>query len=210
MKTILASLFSLLALAACAQEKKMPTAKPAAPATTNAAVKTETATFAGGCFWCTDEVFKQQEGVVSVTSGYIGGHKANPTYKEVCAGTTGHAEATQVVFDPTKTSYETLLNVFWQAHDPTTLNRQGNDVGDQYRSVIFYHSPEQKKLAEASKEALGQSGAFKDPIVTFIQPASVFYAAEDYHQNYYELNKNKNPYCQYVVRPKLKKLGLKE
>lgn len=198
-----------LAMTACAKEAKVAekTANSTAAATDG---RTEKATLAGGCFWCIEAVFEQQPGVLKVVSGYTGGHLPDPTYEQVCAHKTGHAEATEIEFDPAKTSFDKLLAVFWHAHDPTTLNRQGNDVGDQYRSAIFYHGAEQKRIAEASRDALAKSGAYKDPIVTEIVPAGVFYPAEDHHQEYYRLNKNKNPYCQYVIRPKLKKLGLEE
>lgn len=168
----------------------------------------QTITLGAGCFWCTEAVFQQTPGVVAVTSGYMGGHLPNPTYDDICTGTTGHAEVTKVVFDPAKTSLEKILERFWQAHDPTTLNRQGADVGTQYRSAIFYYDEAQKAVAEQSKAAAG--GGFSRPIVTEITAASVFYPAEDYHQNYYSLNKRKNPYCQAVIAPKLKKLGLQE
>jgi len=166
--------------------------------------KLDTATLGNGCFWCTEAVFQDLKGVVSVTSGYSGGHSENPNYKEVCAGTTGHAECLQIVFDPLLISYEELLEVFWKTHDPTTLNRQGNDIGTQYRSVIFYHSEEQKKTAIAYKEQLTRSKAFPKPIVTEIVPFEKFYKAEDYHQDYFNLNGNV-PYCQYVVAPKVEK-----
>lgn len=166
--------------------------------------KTAIATFGTGCFWCTEACFQQLKGVVSVTSGYTGGKTKNPTYKEVCNGETGHAEAIQVVYDPKIITYVELLEVFWKIHDPTTLNRQGNDVGTQYRSAIFTHTEEQKKQAEEYKSKLDKSGAFKDPIVTEITPASVFYPAEDYHQNYFKLN-GSQPYCQYVIKPKMDK-----
>ncbi|MBX2925859.1 MAG: peptide-methionine (S)-S-oxide reductase MsrA [Chitinophagaceae bacterium] len=164
----------------------------------------EIATFGNGCFWCTEAVFQQLKGVSKVTSGYSGGHVANPTYEEVCAKTTGHAEAIQIIFDPAVISYDELLEVFWQTHDPTTLNRQGNDIGPQYRSVIFYHNELQKEKAEKYKAELDQSGAFANPIVTAIEPFKNFYAAEDYHQNYYRLN-GKAPYCYFVIKPKLEK-----
>lgn len=144
----------------------------------------ETATFAAGCFWGVEETFRQTPGVVETTVGYLGGHTANPTYKDVCSDETGHAEVVQVTFDPSKVSYDKLLDVFWSAHDPTTLNRQGPDIGTQYRSAIFFHSPEQERQARASKEKLQASGKFRRPIVTEITPASTFYAAEDYHQKY--------------------------
>ena len=175
----------------------------------NPPVPTETATFAGGCFWCIDEIFRQQPGVINVTSGYTGGTTKNPTYAQVCSGDTGHAEAIQILFDPQQTSYEKLLDVFWTAHDPTQLNRQGADVGTQYRSAIFFHSPAQQSAAEASKAAADRSKHFAKPIVTEITPAAVFYPAEDYHQEYYRLNK-RAPYCRMVIQPKLKKLGLKD
>jgi peptide-methionine (S)-S-oxide reductase len=165
----------------------------------------DTATFGTGCFWCTEAIFEQLKGVVKVTSGYSGGHVANPTYKQVCTGETGHAECVQVIYEPEKMSYDELLEVFWQTHDPTTLNRQGADEGTQYRSAIFYHTPEQKQKAEKYKEQLNKEEAFKNPIVTEIVPAQAFYPAEDYHQEYYANNKNTNPYCAVVIRPKLEK-----
>ncbi len=144
----------------------------------------EKATFAAGCFWGVEETFRQIPGVIETTVGYLGGHTANPTYKDVCTDETGHAEVVQVTFDPSKVSYEKLLDVFWSAHDPTTLNRQGPDVGTQYRSAIFFHSPEQEHQARASKEKMQASGRFRRPIVTEITPASTFYPAEEYHQKY--------------------------
>ena len=166
---------------------------------------TETATFGTGCFWCTEAIYKELNGVISVMPGYSGGHTVNPTYKEVCSGETGHAECTQIVYDPSKISYDELLEVFFKVHDPTTLNRQGNDVGTQYRSVIFYHNDEQKRLAEKYKTELDRSGAWDKPIVTQIAPMEKFYPAENYHHDYYEYNKDKNPYCSAVIRPKLEK-----
>lgn len=163
-----------------------------------------TATFGNGCFWCTEAIFQQLKGVSSVKSGYIGGHVKDPTYKQVCEGDTGHAEAIQINFDPKVISYAELLEVFWQTHDPTTLNQQGADVGTQYRSAIFYYTPEQKKLAEEYKQKLDKSGAFAKPIVTEIVPATIFYPAEDYHQNYYKLN-GSQPYCRAVIKPKMDK-----
>ncbi len=168
----------------------------------------ETITLGAGCFWCTEAVFQQIPGVVSVTSGYMGGATKNPTYEEVCTGRSGHAEVSQVVFDPKQTTLETILQVFWHAHDPTTLNRQGVDSGTQYRSAIFYQSNAQRVIAEKSKADAAQE--FAQPIVTEITQAGPFYPAEDYHQDYYRLNKNRNPYCRTVIAPKLKKLGLKE
>jgi peptide-methionine (S)-S-oxide reductase len=164
----------------------------------------DTATLANGCFWCTEAIFQQLKGVQKVTSGYSGGQIVNPTYKEVCTGTTGHAECIQIVFDPSQISFDELLEVFWQTHDPTTLNRQGNDEGPQYRSAVFYHNEEQKKKAEHYKTELGKSGAFNNPIVTEISPYINFYKAENYHQDYYN-NNGSQPYCYFVIKPKLEK-----
>lgn len=163
-----------------------------------------TATLASGCFWCTEAIFEQLEGVEHVRSGYTGGHVKNPTYQEVCDETTGHAEAVQLVFDPEKISFTELLEVFFQTHDPTTLNRQGADVGTQYRSAIFYHDQTQKQVAEELIKALNNSGAWEDPIVTEVSPASTFYLAEDYHQDYFNNNKTA-AYCNFVIVPKLEK-----
>ncbi len=165
---------------------------------------TDTATFGAGCFWCVEAIFQQIEGVVSVKSGYEGGTRANPTYEEVCTGNTGHAEVCQLIFDPKKVTYKTLLQAFWESHDPTTLNKQGGDVGTQYRSAIFYHSSEQKTTAEFYKTELQKSGAFENEIVTEIVPAVIFYEAEKYHQNYFNQNGDQ-PYCQFVIRPKVEK-----
>ena len=164
----------------------------------------DTATFANGCFWCTEAIFQQLEGVVKVTSGYSGGHVANPTYEQVCEKNTGHAEALNVVYDKNKITFDELLEVFWQTHDPTTMNRQGNDVGPQYRSAIFYHNTEQKEKAEKYKEELDKSGAWDKPVVTEISAFKNFYPAEDYHQNYFKDNGGQ-PYCYYVIRPKVEK-----
>lgn len=164
----------------------------------------DTATFGAGCFWCVEAVYQQLEGVISVTSGYSGGDVKNPTYKEVCYGNTGHAEVTQILYDPKVISYADLLQAFWAAHDPTTPNRQGNDVGTQYRSVIFYHNEEQHKLAEQYKKELDASHVFPNPIVTEISAFREFYKAEDYHQNYYNENGDQ-PYCQFVIKPKVEK-----
>lgn len=164
----------------------------------------ETATFGSGCFWCTEAVFQQLKGVSSVVSGYAGGHVENPTYQQVCTGRTGHAEVCQIQFDPEQISFEELLEVFFNTHDPTTLNRQGNDVGSQYRSVIFYHDEEQRKIAEKVKAELDKSGTLKNPIVTEIVPFENFYKAEDYHQNYYRSNPGEG-YCRLVISPKLDK-----
>lgn len=162
------------------------------------------ATFGSGCFWCTEAIFQNVDGVVKVESGYSGGKVKNPTYKEVCSGQTGHAEVIQLTYDPNVVTYDELLEIFWKTHDPTTLNRQGADVGTQYRSVIFYHDDMQRQLAESYKQKLDQSGAYDNPIVTEISPFTVFYKAEDYHQNYYNLNGNA-PYCAFVIQPKLEK-----
>ncbi len=166
---------------------------------------TDTATFGTGCFWCTEAIFEQLDGVYKVESGYSGGHTDDPSYKEVTTGETGHAECVQVVYDPAKITYDELLEIFWQTHDPTTLNRQGADVGTQYRSVIFYHNDEQKTKALHYKNELDKTRVFNNPIVTEISPFTKFYVAENYHQEYYELNKNNNPYCAVVIRPKLEK-----
>lgn len=163
----------------------------------------EQATLGGGCFWCLEAIYERYQGVESVVSGYAGGARENPSYEQVCSGATGHAEVVQITFDPQVISYDTLLDLFWQAHDPTTLNRQGNDVGTQYRSVIYYHTPEQKEAAEKSRDAAQKS--FSSPIVTEIQPLPVFYPAEEYHQGYFRQHPNV-PYCFYVIQPKLAKL----
>ena len=164
----------------------------------------ETATFGTGCFWCTEAIFQQLEGVTSVISGYSGGHIANPTYEAVCNKTTGHAECLNIEYDATKISFDELLEVFWKSHDPTTLNRQGNDSGPQYRSVIFYHDDEQRKKAEAYKAKLSAGNVFDGPIVTEISPFTIFYPAENYHQDYFN-NNGSQPYCTYVIRPKVEK-----
>jgi len=167
---------------------------------------TEFITLGAGCFWCTEAVYQQIAGVRAVVSGYMGGHVANPSYEQICGGDTGHAEVTRVVYDPVKAPLEKVLETFWKMHDPTTLNRQGADVGTQYRSVIFYETEEQRDLAEKSKAAA--QAKFSAPIVTEIAKATEFYPAEQYHQDYYRLNKNRNPYCQMVIAPKLEKLGM--
>jgi peptide-methionine (S)-S-oxide reductase len=164
----------------------------------------EKATFGSGCFWCTEAVFERLNGVNKVVSGYAGGTVENPTYEQVCSGKTGHAEVTQITYDPKVITYDELLEVFWKTHDPTTLNRQGNDVGTQYRSVIFYHNEEQRRLAEKYKEELNKSGAWDKPIVTEISPFTNFYPAENYHQNYYD-NNPAQPYCSFVISPKVEK-----
>lgn len=176
-----------------------------APQERGKAVHMEQATFGAGCFWCVEAVFERLDGVSSVVSGYTGGSKPHPTYEEVCTGRTGHAEVAQITFDPSKISYEKLLSVFWESHDPTTLNRQGADAGTQYRSAIFYHDERQKIAAEQSRAEAGKE--FEDPIVTEIVPLKEFYPAENYHQDYYNNHKNA-PYCALVIKPKLKKLKL--
>jgi peptide-methionine (S)-S-oxide reductase len=168
----------------------------------------ETATLAGGCFWCLEAVFADLRGVARVVSGYSGGHVENPTYRAVCDGTTGHAEVVQITFDPQVISYRELLEIFFTIHDPTTLNRQGGDVGTQYRSAIFYHTPEQRETAAAVIAELGAAGVWDAPIVTEVAPLSVFYAAEDYHQEYYRNNASQ-PYCRAVVAPKVAKVRQK-
>lgn len=218
-----------LALSSCEEQKTNPESKSTEPAPTTAAVKeespaakpaaapaeeaktaekpkTELATLGGGCFWCTEAVIERLEGVLDVKSGYMGGHVENPTYEQVCEKTTGHVEVIQISFDPSKISFEELLDVFWQAHDPTTWDQQGADKGPQYRSAIFTHSPEQKLQAENSKRQLNESGKLGSPAVTEIREASKFWVAEDYHQDYFANNPN-NGYCRAVIVPKLKKLG---
>lgn len=167
--------------------------------------KLQKATFGNGCFWCSEAVFQRLKGVVTVKSGYEGGDVANPTYDDVCTGTTGHAEVIELTYDPAEISYEELLEVFWKTHDPTTLNRQGADVGTQYRSVVFYHNDEQKALAEKYKKELNAKNAFGKPVVTAITKASPFYVAENYHQDYYNRN-GSQPYCRAVILPKMEKL----
>lgn len=165
------------------------------------------ATLGGGCFWCLEAAYERIEGVQSVSSGYAGGTTVDPTYQQVCSGTTGHAEVVQIAYDPEKISYRDILELFWKVHDPTTLNRQGADVGSQYRSIILYHNQEQKRISEEYIEELEASGVFSDPIVTQVEPLRRFYPAEDYHQDFYAKNPMQG-YCAVVIRPKLKKLGL--
>jgi peptide-methionine (S)-S-oxide reductase len=206
--TILSSLLSLISCAFTEGKNKTMSNSSnltSSVANINEGVVTDTATFGAGCFWCVEAIFQQVEGVLKVKSGYCGGHVKNPTYEEVCSKTTGHAEVAQIVFDPSVITYDELLEVFWQTHDPTTLNRQGNDAGPQYRSSVFYHNEDQKKKAEFYKEKLDKSGAFGNPIVTTIEAYKNYSEAENYHQNYYNLNKNNNPYCYYVIKPKLEK-----
>ena len=169
--------------------------------------KLDSATLGGGCFWCLEAVYTRQEGVKSVVSGYAGGNVENPTYEQVCTGETSHAEVVKINFDPKETSFETLLEWFWRCHDPTTLNRQGRDIGTQYRSVIFYENENQKSKANKSKKDVDSSGIFENPIVTEIHALDVFYPAEDYHHDYYKNNPDAG-YCTYIIRPKLEKLKL--
>jgi peptide-methionine (S)-S-oxide reductase len=193
-------IFMALALMACGQSNGKYQEKQEAMSNSNL----EKATFGAGCFWCVEAVFLEMDGVEKVVSGYSGGARSNPTYEQVCSGATGHAEVIQIDYDPAKVSFKELLEVFWTVHDPTTLNRQGADVGTQYRSVIFYHNDEQKEQAEHYKKELDASGAFSNPIVTEISPLKEFYIAEKYHQDYYSNNKNQ-PYCSMVIQPKLEK-----
>ena len=204
LKSFLLSLISFAGLTSCAQKDNAVKIKRDNKIMSTSNVKLDTATFGTGCFWCTEAIFQQLEGVEKVVSGYSGGHVVNPTYEEVCSKTTGHAECLQVVYDPAKISYDELLKVFWEVHDPTTLNRQGADAGPQYRSVIFYKTEAEKALAEKYKAELNKSGAWDNPIVTTLEPMTVFYPAEAYHQNYYNNNTSQG-YCQFVIRPKLEK-----
>ena len=199
-KTILLFFSALISLTSCANKKASVINEPIQA--TN--VKSDTVTFGTGCFWCTEAIFQDVEGVISVESGYSGGHVANPTYEQVSSGSSGHAECLNIVFDPAKVTYDELLEIFWQTHDPTTLNRQGNDIGTQYRSVIFYHNQQQKEVAEKYKKELNKSGAYDKPIVTTLELFTRFYRAENYHQNYYNEN-GSQPYCQFVIRPKVEK-----
>ncbi len=204
MLTLLTCVLLTTVTGACSADRKNAHAHPQEENLMTTA-HTDTATFGAGCFWCVEAVFQQLDGVLSVTSGYAGGTVPNPTYEAVCSGKTGHAEVAQIVYDPAKISYEKLLEVFWTAHDPTTMNRQGADVGTQYRSAIFTHNEKQKELAETYRARLDSSGAFDAPIVTEIAPLRAFYRAEDYHQNYYDENPNK-PYCAFVIAPKVEKI----
>jgi|GEM_PF-31172 len=180
-------------------------AKPAGDEAMPSNVKLEQATFGGGCFWCTEAVYQELQGVYKVTSGYSGGRRENPTYEEICTGLTGHAEVIQIDFNPAEISFDELLEVFWKTHDPTTLNRQGADVGTQYRSVVFYQNDQQQEIAEAYKQKLNTAGAFSDPVVTEISPLKKFYPAEAKHQNYYSLNSGQG-YCRAVIAPKVDKV----
>jgi len=207
-KGILLPLFTMItSLISCAQQHNestiIPTMKEKITMQTTTS-HTDTATFGAGCFWCVEAVFQQLDGVLKVESGYSGGQIENPTYKQICSGTTGHAEVCQITFDPTVITYDELLQAFWQTHDPTTLNKQGNDVGTQYRSVIYYHNDTQRMLAEKYKKELNGEKLWTNPIVTEISPAAPFYKAEDYHQNYFNEN-GEQPYCAFVIKPKVEK-----
>ncbi len=197
---------SLILLVSCqAKEKKYTVQEFKEPIKMNIQEGKEVATFAGGCFWCTEAIFQEVKGVEKVVSGYTGGFIKNPAYREVCNGTTGHAEAIQITFNPALVSYEDLLEIFFGTHDPTTLNRQGADVGTQYRSEVFYHSEAQKEKAEQYIQWIEKEQLYKNPIVTKVSPAKEFYHAEDYHQDYYSQNSEQG-YCQMVIAPKLEKL----
>ena len=205
MKKIIGIFLALLPFSFCAKEKN--SMVPKSKETKNMEIQNglEVATLAGGCFWCTEAVFLELDGVKKVVSGYIGGATVNPTYKDICNGDTGHAEAIEITFDPKEVSFGELLEIFFATHDPTTLNRQGNDIGTQYRSEIFYHKTKQKQLSEDYIALMTSENTFGKPIVTKISAASKFYEAEDYHQNYYNQNKTQG-YCSYVITPKIEKL----
>lgn len=198
----ISNIFAAIILISCAQKQSSTMNTTNLSSITNS--KTDTATFGAGCFWCVEAVFQQLDGVLKVTSGYSGGHVVNPTYEQVCSKTTGHVEVAQIIYDPSKITFEDLLQVFWKTHDPTTIDQQGNDIGPQYRSVVFYHNEEQKKTTEHYKDELNRSSAWASPIVTSIEPLKNFYVAEDYHQNYYNANSDQM-YCRYVIQPKLEK-----
>ncbi len=203
MKLFFASLIIAGAVAGCTAKTQT---NNMSSALMNISEKIDTATFGTGCFWCTEAVFEELKGVLKVTSGYSGGQVENPTYKQVTTGGTGHAECVQIQYEPEKITFEELLEVFFQVHDPTTLNRQGADVGTHYRSVIFYNNDEQKEKALFYKNNLNKNEVYDKPIITEVTPAAKFYVAENYHQEYYANNKNSNPYCAVVIRPKLEKL----
>ena len=205
MKKKIGILLAMLPFSCQSKEKEVILPQIKQPIKMEIQEKMEVATFAGGCFWCTEAVFLELNGVKSVISGYIGGKTINPSYKDICNGDTGHAEAIQIEFDSSKISFGELLEVFFATHDPTTLNRQGNDSGTQYRSEIFYHSELQKKTAEEYITLLTMENTFGKPIVTVISAASKFYEAEDYHQNYYNQNQSQG-YCSYVITPKVEKV----
>jgi peptide-methionine (S)-S-oxide reductase len=210
LRFLFVSVVSFMGLSSCAQKDSNSKPKKDTKVTTTSTANSstpltmDTATFGTGCFWCTEAIFQQLEGVEKVTSGYSGGTVPDPTYEQVCSKTTGHAECLNIMYDPKKITFDELLEVFWQTHDPTTLNRQGADVGTQYRSVVFYHNEEQRAKTEKYKAELDKSGAFDKPIVTTLEPFTIFYPAEDYHQNYYNSNGSQG-YCQFVIRPKVEK-----
>jgi peptide-methionine (S)-S-oxide reductase len=210
LKVLFFSIVSFMGSSSCAQKDNNPKSKKenkvmtSSTANSSTPLSLDTATFGTGCFWCTEAIFQQLEGVEKVISGYSGGNVPNPTYEQVCSKTTGHAECLNIMFDPTKISFDELLEVFWQTHDPTTLNRQGADVGTQYRSVVFYHNEDQKASTAKYKAELDKSGAFNNPIVTTLEPFTIFYPAEAGHQNYYKNNSSQG-YCQFVIRPKVEK-----
>lgn len=205
MKKIIGIFLALLPFSFCAKENRINVPKSKEIKNMEIQNGLEVATFAGGCFWCTEAVFLELNGVKKVVSGYIGGNTVKPTYKDICNGDTGHAEAIEITFDPSQISFGELLEIFFATHDPTTLNRQGNDVGTQYRSEIFYHNPTQKQVSEDYIALMTSENTFGKPIVTKISAASKFYEAEDYHQNYYNQNKTQG-YCSYVITPKIEKL----
>ncbi len=210
LKFLFVSIISMAGLSSCAQKDNSTKAKKDSKSMTslntdNSTKPTmDTATFGTGCFWCTEAIFQQLEGVEKVTSGYSGGTVVNPTYEQIGSKTTGHAECLNIIYDSSKISFDELLEVFWQVHDPTTLNKQGADVGPQYRSVVFYHNEEQKAKVAKYKAELDKSGSWDNPIVTALEPFDIFYPAEAYHQNYYNNNTSQG-YCQFVIRPKLEK-----
>jgi peptide-methionine (S)-S-oxide reductase len=206
-KTIFVAVFCGSSLISCAQQKEKTKKTMDVNQPTTSKLETsnfETATFGAGCYWCVEAQFQMLDGVVKVESGFSGGHVKNPAYREVCEGTTGHAEVVQVTYDKTKLTFDDMLQAFWQSHDPTQLNRQGNDVGTQYRSVIFYHDAGQQKIAEAYKKKLNDEKVYDNPVVTEISPYTVFYKADEYHQNYFNQNGDQ-PYCSYVILPKVEK-----
>lgn len=207
--TIFCAVMGIISLISCAQNQKkeipaMETKSDTTPTIHHSPSTIDTATFGAGCFWCVEAQFQMLDGVVKVESGFSGGHVQNPSYKEVCTGTTGHAEVCNIYYDSKKISFEEMLYAFWQTHDPTQLNKQGNDVGTQYRSAIFYHNGKQKQLAERYKKKLNDEKVYDSPVVTEISPFATFYKAEEYNQNYYNRN-GEESYCQFVVRPKVEK-----
>lgn len=204
MRKFFISVSAFFSLFTFAQKSSSPKTRIMTETINTTGATTDTAFFGTGCFWCTEAIFQQLEGVSKVTSGYSGGKVDNPTYKQVCSGNTGHAECLKIEYDPAKITFDELLEIFWQTHDPTTLNRQGNDVGTQYRSVVFYQTEQQKSKVEKYKAELNKSGAWENPVVTTIEPMTKFYPAENYHQNYYNDNTGQG-YCQFVIRPKVEK-----